>query len=304
MIKTLKLKLVHFRNLLIFKKYDVLAKIRKSPFRINTKANFVVSIASYPKRDPLLPAVFEALKKQTTLPKKWIIVLSEEDYSKSLPKYLGKLKKLGIEIMWVKDNPYAVKKLIPVIEKYPDLDVITLDDDIIYHSSLVEGLLAEANNSPNSIIGYIGKAMYRNGNKLHMYYREAESASYETPSDQLYLIGWGGIFYPSNSLDRRVLNMEAVHKIVPGRGSDMWFWGATHAKSTRQVCLGLPVSCNLGLPIPQNNDTKPKDLPGYDIMLNRFNLTIDYFEIRQKLLEILPHQRIKNSVKAKIKNDE
>jgi hypothetical protein len=304
MVKTLKQRLVRVRNLLIFKKYDFLAKANKMTFRVNPEANFVVSIASYPKRDPLLPAVYEALKRQTSVPKKWILVLSEEDYPQGLPKHLIKLKNLGLEILWVKDNPYAVKKLIPVIEKYPNLSIITLDDDIIYHSSLIRGLLTEANNSPNSVIGYVGKAMYRNGNKLHMYYREAKSGSYDTLSEQLYLIGWGGILYPSNSLDRRVLNMEAVHKIVPGRGSDMWYWGATHSAGTRQVCLGLPDSYNLGIAIPLNQDTKPKDLPGYDIMLNRFNLTIDYFEIRQKLLEILPHQRIKNSVKAKIKNDE
>ena len=267
---------------------NFLAKAIKTPFRVNPEADFVVSIASYPKRDPLLPAVYEALNNQKSVPRKWILVLSEEDYPQGLPKHLIKLKNLGLEILWVRDNPYAVKKLIPVIEKYPNFSIITLDDDIIYHSSLIKGLLTKANNSPNSIIGYVGKAMLKKDSKVHMYYREKLPASNTTPSEQVYLIGWGGIYYPPKSLDERVLHMKAVHRIVPGRGSDFWFWAAAHAVDTKQLCLGVPTSYNLGIAIPQNNETKPKDQPGTEVILERFQMAIDYFHIREKLLSILP----------------
>jgi hypothetical protein len=287
-VKTLKQKLVTIRNFLIFKKYDFLAKINKKTFRVNPDADFVVSIASYPKRDPLLPAVYEALKRQTSVPKKWILVLSEEDYLQGLPMHLIKLENLGLEILWVKNNPYAVKKLIPVIEKYPNFSIITLDDDIVYHPSLIKGLIAEANNSPNSVIGYVGKAMLKKDNQLKMFFREKLPASNRTPPEQVYLIGWGGIYYPPKSLDERVLHMEAVHRIVPGRGSDFWFWAAAHSVDTKQLCLGVPTSYNLGIAIPQNNETKPKDQPGTEVILERFQMTIDYFDIREKLLIILP----------------
>jgi hypothetical protein len=293
MVKILKQKLVLVRNFLIFKKYDFLAKANKTTFPINIEANFVVSIASYPKRDSLLPAVYEALKSQTSVPKKWILVLSEEDYPQGLPKHLIKLENLGLEILWVKDNPYAVKKLIPVIEKYPHLSIITLDDDIIYHSSLIKGLLVEANNSPNSVIGYVGKALLKKDNQLKMFYREKLPASNRTPPEQVYLIGWGGIYYSPNSLDERLLNMEAVHRIVPGRGSDFWFWAAAHANGTKQFCLGVPTSYNLGIAIPQNDETKPKDQPGTEVILERFQMAIDYFGIREKLLSILPNNENK-----------
>jgi len=292
MVKILKQKLVWVRNFLIFKKYDFLSKVNKTTFRVNPEANFVVSIASYPKRDPLLPAVYEALKRQTSLPKKWILVLSEEDYPGGLPKHLIKLENLGLEILWVKDNPYAVKKLIPVIEKYPNFSIITLDDDIIYHQSLIKGLLVEANKSPNSVIGYVGKAMLKKDKQLKMFYRERKPASNRTSPEQVYLIGWGGIYYPPKSLDERVLHMEAVHRIVPGRGSDFWFWAAAHAADTKQLCSGVPASYNLGIPIPLNNDTKPKDQPG-TVILERFQMTIDYFGIREKLLSILPDKKNK-----------
>ena len=284
MIKTL----VYLRDICIFKKYLLLAGLTTAKLPTNTNENFVVSIASYPKRDPLLPAVFQALSKQKKLPKKWILVLSEEDYKHGLPNHLRKLKKRGLEIIWVKDNPYSVKKLIPVIETYPDSSVITLDDDIIYHPDLIKGLIAQSKINSKAIIGYVGKTMVKKENQISMFYRERTPTDINTPSKQVYLIGWGGIFYPPYSLDEKVLDMEAVHKIVPGRGSDFWFWAAAHANNTKQVCLGMPQKYNLGIPIPQNKNTKPKDVPDDDILMERFQKTIDYFEIREELTQKLP----------------
>jgi hypothetical protein len=291
MIKKIIKKIVRLQHFLIYKKFDFFSKTNQSKFRKNSKANFVVSIASYPKRSHLLPAVFEALNKQIELPLKWIIVLSEEEWPHLvLPKYLAKLVQRGVEIIWVKNNTYAVKKLVPVIEKYPNLSIVTLDDDIIYHKSLLEGLIAGANTSSNSIIGYVGKIMIKKENQLHMFYREKEGATYATPANQVYLIGWGGIYYPPNSLDKRVLDMDAIHRIVPGRGSDIWFWSAAHSAGTNQLCLGVPNAYNLGIGIPQTIKTIPKDKPGAEVIVDRFQKAIDYFGIREKLLRILPNE--------------
>jgi hypothetical protein len=133
--------------------------------------------------------------------------------------------------------------------------------------------------------------MLKREGQLHMHYRAKKLASYSTPADQVYLIGWGGIYYPPNSLDKRALQMEAIHRIVPGRGSDFWFWAAAHSKDTKQLCLGLPTFYNLGIAIPQNEMTKPKDQPGGEVILERFQMTIDYFGIREKLLQTLPNQK-------------
>jgi hypothetical protein len=291
MINTIKKQLVVFRNQLIYRKWDLLSKINRTKFNIDDNADFVVSIASYPKRAHLLPAVFEALNQQTVMPKKLILVLSEEEWpALILPSYLNKLVKRGIEIIWVKNNSFAVKKLVPVIEKYPDLGIITLDDDIIYHKNLIQGILKQNSQNPKAIIGYVGKVMVKKESQLHMYYREKNAANSKTPSNQVYLIGWGGIYYPPYSLHEKVLNMKEIHRIVPGRGSDIWFWAAAIANGTSQLCLGMPVAYNLGIAIPQNNQIKPKDTPSIEMMEKRFQMAIDYFGIREKLLDTLPNQ--------------
>ena len=291
MMKQLIKKLVELRNLFIYKKWDFLAKINQTKLNTDPQADFVVSIATYPKRAHLLPAVLEALNQQTQLPNKWIVVLTEEEWPElHLPKYLNKLIHRGLEIVWVKNNSFAVKKLLPVMQKYPDLGVITLDDDIIYHKSLVQGLLNNRTENPKTIVGYVGKAIVKKENQLHMYYREKNAANKNTPSSQVYLIGWGGIYYPAGSLHEKAFNEDEVRRIVPGRGSDIWFWAAALANNTNQICLGLPKDYNLGIPIPQNDQTKPKDRPKTDVLLERFQLAIDYFEVREKLIKLLPNK--------------
>jgi hypothetical protein len=291
MINKLKQKIVFLRNFLIYKKWHFLAKRNQTKFRINTEAQFVVSIASYPKRAHLLPAVYEALNQQTVVPKKWILVLSEEEWPNlKLPSYLNKLADRGIEIVWVKNNTYAVKKLVPVIEKYPSLAILTLDDDIIYHPFLVAGLVEQSLKEKTAIIGYVGKILLKKENDLHMYHRDKVAASLTTASNQVYLIGWGGIYYPARSLHLKALDPKKIQSIVPGRGSDIWFWAATIANHTKQICLGMPKDYTLGIPIPQNTNTQPKDQPQTDILLNRFQMAIDYFGIREKLLATLPNK--------------
>jgi len=286
----LKRNLVVLRNYLVYKYFDVTGKLALRKLPVDKESKFVVSIASYPKRDYLLTSVFQALSRQTTLPKKWILVLSMEEYSSGLPPHLRRLEKRGLEIIWTSNNTYAVKKLVPVVEKYPELDVITLDDDNIYHIRLIEGMLNEILIRPKAIVGYVGKTLFRDGEKLNILYRKGVPSDRNSESPSIYFLGWGGVYYPSGSLDKRALDLSAIRRIVPGRGSDLWFWAAAVSNNTQQVCLGVPHDINLAIPVPINVYTKPRDTPGIDILEQRFQKAIDYFGIREKLLEVLPEK--------------
>jgi len=284
----IKENISYLRKYFVYGKFKFLSMINSNVFPVDPDADFVVSIASYPKRSHFLPAVFEALCKQTVLPKKWILILSEEEWPDLiLPKYIEKLVRRNVEVIWVKNNTYAVKKLLPVMEKYPDYGVITLDDDQIYHSEIIDNLVKNEYARKSCITGHIGMILYKKGQTLNMMYREKERASVKTPSHQVYFIGWGGVYYPANSLDRRACDLDAIKAIVPGRGSDIWFWAAALAKGTRQVCVRIPKK-DISTTIPLNTLTAPKEWLDNDQTEIRFQNAIDHFGIRQKLLEVLP----------------
>ncbi|WP_016990260.1 hypothetical protein [Flavobacterium sp. ACAM 123] len=225
-----------------------------------------------------MPAVFEALNKQTVVPKKWILVLSEEEWPNLvLSSFLEKLVKRGLEIVWVKNNTYAVKKLVPIIEKYPELAVITLDDDIIYEQNLIGNLVKNVNATEGCVVGHVGKTMIQKNKKLQMLFRDNKITNSKTNSAQVFLIGWGGIYYPSNALSKKVIDKDAIQLIVPGRGSDIWFWAAAIANNTNQYCIEAHNNKNLGIPIPSTNSTKPKDTPPANQLEERFQMTIVFF---------------------------
>lgn len=65
-----------------------------------------------------------------------VLVLSEEEFpqkEKSLPKQIIDLaNSKKIEIIWTYDNIKAFKKVIPTMEKYKNVPIVSADDDLIY----------------------------------------------------------------------------------------------------------------------------------------------------------------------------
>lgn len=288
MIDLIRQKAVVVRNYAIYRKHDFLAATTSAPFLLDPSARFVFSVASYPGRIHLVPAVFESLARQTARPRHAYLVLSEEDCpDKLVPKPIEKLTNRGVEIVWVRDNPYAVKKLMPVWGRHKDCAVITFDDDIIYSPDVVARLSEAAAGQDRCVAGYWGKALYRTGKKLGMLQRVPGGPSKSTPSDQIYLMGGGGIWYAPGSLDDRVTDLEAVHALVPGRGSDIWFWAAAHAADATHIWVP-PAHSRMWIPIPQTRKSRPKETPGADVLEQRFQKVIDHFGIREKLLHVLP----------------
>lgn len=284
--------LVILRNYLIYRWFTLLALLRGNILPFNSKAIFVTSIACYPDRIHLLPAVFESIARQTIMPSNVYLVLSVEEWpDKKVPRYIEKLVRRGVEIVWTRNNTYSVKMLIPILALQPDKAVITLGDDFIYGRTFLENSACAKEVSENSIVGPLGKILVRKGNDIGMYYREKKPADRSTNINQLYLMGLG-TYYPPNSLDIKVVDLEAITSIIPGRGSDLWFWAAAVAKGTKQVCLGEKSVAKILFPIPENKKTKPRDTPGKSVMEERFQKTIDYFGIREKLLSELPNKEL------------
>lgn len=283
--------LVLLRNKAVFIKYHILSKIRTTNFPLDQNANFVISVASYPNRIHLVPAVFEALSFQTVSPKHAYLVLSEEEWPNlKIPSSIEKLVHRGIQIVWVKNNPFAVKVIVPILLRHPDMSIIPLDDDLIYGKKIFESLVKYNNDTNGCIIGHVGKVLYRVQDKLKMTFRSSGAASLSTDSSCIYFLKGSGTIYKPGSLDPRVTDLDAINRVVPGRGADIWLWAAAIAAGTRQICLGSENDKNLYIPIPIQDAGKPKDTPGEDIMEQRFQMAIDFFGIRQKLLQTLPNR--------------
>ena len=289
MITGIRRKAVLARNYAVYLQHAFWAANARGRFPLDPSADFVISVASYPARIHLVPAVFESLARQTVKPRHAYLVLSHEDYpGECVPKPIAKLAEGGVQIVWTRDNPYAVKKLIPIWGRHGDCAVCTFDDDIIYGPSVVEGLKARAAGRGKCVVGYWGKALYRKCGQLGMWFRAEGGLSEATPSAQIYLLGGGGIWYSPGALHPDVTDLEGVRSIVPGRGSDIWFWAAAHAAGAEHNWVANGSRSSMWIPIPQGIKTRPLEQPGGEVLERRFQMAIDFFGIRDKLLRELP----------------
>jgi hypothetical protein len=71
-----------------------------------------------------------------------VLVLSEDEFPEKeneLPENLKTLLYNGyFELLWVKENTYSFKKMLPTMEKYPNVPIITADDGCVYYRNYAD----------------------------------------------------------------------------------------------------------------------------------------------------------------------
>lgn len=123
----------------------------------------IISLTSWKGRidNPDLPKVFFSIIRQKTKYKfKIVFVLSKIEFPNmedDLPSLIVKIiKHYNIELIWTDDNLKAYKKLYPVMKKYPNLPIMTTDDDIILKEDCIETYMNEHIINPKLILCEVG----------------------------------------------------------------------------------------------------------------------------------------------------
>ncbi len=133
---------------------------------LDPKIPVYISLTSIFKNQDILLKTLQSIMKQTRLPDKIFLYLSEESYildtgfkdkkitNSNLLKFIN--NNSIIYIKWVK-NTGSYRKLLPLLKDKWDEDciIITIDDDTLYDTHLIENLINDYNKQ-NCVIGYRG----------------------------------------------------------------------------------------------------------------------------------------------------
>lgn len=126
----------------------------------------IVSITSWKGRinHPDLPkALFSVIRQETKYNFHIVFVLSLEEFpnkENDLPELLVDMANYSnIEIIWTEDNLKAYKKLYPVQKLYPELPIMTTDDDIILDKDIVETYMDEYKRNSTEILTEEGHSL-------------------------------------------------------------------------------------------------------------------------------------------------
>lgn len=191
----------------------------------NSSKKLIISLTSYPKRFNKLHLAIYSLLTQTLKPNKVILVLSKKEIKKEgdLPSKILFLKKIGLEIKFVKENYRSYKKLIYTLKDFLEYNIVTVDDDIIYPKWFLEKIYLKHKKYPKDIICYRAHLIKKYHNELEPYLEWGKYNLKKFPQGMnLFPTGVGGILYPPNSLNKKIFDSRVFLKICP-LADDVWF---------------------------------------------------------------------------------
>lgn len=183
----------------------------------------IVSLTTFGRRLSWAYLTIESLMQQTMPANRIVLWISEDFKGQELPMCLQLQMLRGLEIRYCKDIR-SYTKLIPSLRAFPNATIITVDDDLIYDSDVLETLIVPHLKNPNVIYANRIHKMKKNNEGTLMSYMDWEwHAPYTGGVDKMnFLTGVGGVLYPPKSLDPEVLHEEVFLDICK-YADDVWF---------------------------------------------------------------------------------
>lgn len=217
------LKYFVFRQIkTILKKIQLFFIKRPSLNSDHREIKIIVSLTSHSTRVRNVDLTIKTLFKQTTCADKIILNLSKNEFNdNNIPKSLLKLQKNGLEINYVSDTR-SYKKLIPTLTNHPNDIIITVDDDILYPSYLIQRLIDAYEKNPNMSHGCRGYMMQLSKDNTFEKYGTWPKCKYPTYGNNIMLTGIGSVLYGPGCFHKDVSREDLFMQLAP-TADDLWF---------------------------------------------------------------------------------
>lgn len=232
-------------------KYKVSVKL--NPQGLNTAEKrdkkIIVSLTSLPARINVVPYVIASILNQTMKPDKIILWLGEDKFpGGKLPEIFAKVKECGVDIKFREDiGPHT--KYFYAIKEYPDYIIITVDDDWIYDSDVIERLYNSYQKNPGCVSAMrIEEAKFLEDGSLAAYSDFDTLGGIPGRASHCYFAsGVGGVLYPPHCLSSEMFNIEAMKRLCP-KADDIWLKFMEMLNGTRVVLVSHSSALNIGVP--------------------------------------------------------
>lgn len=172
----------------------------------------IISLASYPARYNTLHLCLQSLFLQTFYADKIILYIPTE--KSLLPESVLKFEKQGLNICKVSEDLKPHNKYYYAMQEYENDIIITVDDDAIYPTTLVELLVKSYLKFPFAVSA--GRAhgilLDINGYPIEYTQWDWEAKQYDKPQFRLMATGVGGILYPPHCISEELFNKDNIRK--------------------------------------------------------------------------------------------
>jgi hypothetical protein len=206
--------------------YIFLLTRKKIIFKENNQPRLIVALTSYGRRVRSCAkyAIMSMIKQKNITIDKVILVLDHDNWTlKKLPWTIKRYIKLGVDVMLTEDIK-SYKKLLPVLCKYKNSNIVTIDDDYYYSDNLIKKLYDEYLLNPKKVICAWASVPHIDGN-VPSPYLTWEKVGYKNQCQYNYIfpVGCAGILYPPAVFEDEIFNKSVFLKFAPSN-DDVWFW--------------------------------------------------------------------------------
>lgn len=242
----------------------VLSQLRHGDNRV-TDSRTIISLTTYGERLNSVHHTIASLLAQSVKVKHVVLWLSNSERCVSsgelfceqpalLPRQLIKLTDFGLEIRFAEDTK-SYKKLIPALTAFPDFNVITFDDDVVYPLDHVKELLVAANKHEQCVVCHRAHRIVINKSRSIAPYSQWEfDVTSIEPSSLIVPIGIGGVYYPAGLFDDVVFDQSMFMSLAPS-ADDFWFKVMALKNDVRSVTVQCPKPYTDYLHIPGAAET-------------------------------------------------
>lgn len=218
--------LTPLRKLLRFIANSILPRYLKKCNKVNSlkrNDNIIISLTSFPARIHEVWQVIECMKRQTLLPKKIILWLSQDQFPTrdSVPQSLWDREDDIFTIRFVNGDIRSHKKYYYVSKEYSDQLIFLIDDDIYYPTDILENVYKAYLLHPKAIVcnyGYLVKFDKLGRIQPYIQWKLMTKASSE---DQLFFGSGGGTLFKPSELYFDLDKSNLAIKLAP-LADDIW----------------------------------------------------------------------------------
>ncbi|MBA4749653.1 MAG: polysaccharide pyruvyl transferase family protein [Alphaproteobacteria bacterium] len=224
--------------------------------------SLIISLTTYPPRKDTAWLAVESILRQTLKPHTVVVWVAKDDLAKmEIPKSLEVLQARGVEIRISEENYRAATKYIPSLKEFPDANIVTIDDDRFYASTLLEMLWQRHTEFPNCIISPAMKEIRFSAKRGGIDYLLQDTTIVDpthcSPYDHsgdvfkvpgFYIFeGFRGVLYPAGAFTQEVFDQEAYNGLTPV-ADDPFFVAQAILKGTKAISLSEEPSRQLSNP--------------------------------------------------------
>lgn len=183
----------------------------------------IVSLTSYGDGvNKLSPSAIASILRQSIKPDMVILWVA---YGTRIGLRLRLLKLKGLTINTCEDIGPSTKAL-PAMMAYPNDIIVTADDDIIYPSNWLEGLVNTGKSYPGKIVAHRAHrvTLDRTGS-ICPYDRWEKCVQSNNRGDDygLFPTGVGGVLYPPGSIPESAFDIDTLKRLTY-KNDDIWLW--------------------------------------------------------------------------------